>query len=89
MKSKVFSIDFHTNGERHTVGIYRTSGKRYGGGLRFYSPTAPSLIRLLRAMVNVSIRVPCYTRETDRSSTWTVANVVSEMYAAEAALKAS
>jgi len=86
MKSKVFSISIHNYPDRQVVSVYRTIGRIPGGGVKFYRLTVPRLIRLLRVMVNVSTRTQCYTYENENTSTWTIAAVVPEMYAAQAAL---
>ena len=89
MKSKVFSISLHNRTDSPTVAIYRTNGRVDGGGLKFYTLTVPRLIRLLQAMVNRSIQEKCYTWTGSAVSTWTIAGVVEQMYAAQAALAAA
>lgn len=89
MKSKVFSVDLYNAPEYQSIGIYRTNGMPNGGKLRTYLATSPRLIRLLRAMVNASTRVPCCTYEGQRTSIWTINGVVSQMREARSALDAS
>jgi len=89
VKSKVFSIDIHNHPDSQQVWVYRTDGTANGGGLRFYNLTTSRLIRLLRAMVNISTQVRCYTHDYDEVSSWYVAGAVEQMYAAQAALAAA
>ena len=89
MKSKVFSISIHSSPEPQLAFFYRTDGTEHGGGLRDYYLTVPRLIRMLRAMVNVSTRVRCYTTTGDGFTTWWISEIVGEMYAAQAALAAA
>jgi len=89
MKSKVFSISIHNHPDSQQVWIYRTNGTDHGGGLRFYNLTVSRLIRVLRAMVNVSTQVLCYTHDYDEVSSWYIAGVVEQMHAAQDALAAA
>jgi len=89
MKSKVFSIGIHNDPLYPEIWIYRTDGKDHGGGLRFYTLTVPRLIRVLRAMVNVSTAHRCYTSRLSRIDHWTIAGVVEQMYAAQDAIAAA
>ena len=89
MKSEVFSISLHSYLEPPLVIVYRTNGHPLGGGLRFYDLTSSRLIRLLRAMVNVSATRECSTWEGAGMSNWTIAGVVQDAYAAQAALAGS
>ena len=82
MKSRVFSVDIVNHPDRQLASIYRTDGTAHGGGLRFYDLTPSRLIRLLRAMVNISTRTPCYTHEYGFISTWWISGIVEQMYAA-------
>jgi len=87
MKSKVFSIDIVRKPNYQQIWIYRTNGTDHGGGLRFYNLTTSRLIRLLRAMVNVSTHERCVVYDGGPVPEWTRLGVVEEMYAAEAAIE--
>jgi len=89
MPSKVFSISIYQHPGDNTVGIFRTDGSPDGGAIRFYNLTVPRLIRLLRAMVNVSKVTTCYTFGGDLGNSWYIPGVVEQMYAAQAALAAA
>jgi len=88
MKSKVFSIRFFNYPKHRTVVFYRTNGRLDGGGVNFYDLTVSRLIPLLRAICNTADRVHCYVTQDGAMSTWTIAGVVADMYAAQATLAA-
>jgi len=89
MKSKVFSISIHSSPEPQLAFFYRTVGREDGGTVRHYRLTVPRLIRLLRAMVNVSAHTRCYTWSQGEIANWTILGIVEQMYAAQAALAAA
>jgi len=89
MKSKVFSVDIIRHPGYSKIWIYRTDGTKDGGGLRIYTLTSDRLITLLRVLFRVSCRRRCMVQMGAEVSTWTIAAVVPEMYAAQAALAAA
>jgi len=89
MKSKVFSVSIYHQPSYDSVGIFRTDGRPDGGDLRFYDLTVPRLIRLLRAMVNVSKETPCHTFGGNMGNSWYIPGVVEQMREARAALAAA
>lgn len=87
MNSRVFAIDIHNVPGYQGIWFYRTNGLPKGGLLRMYKMTPSRLIRLLRAMVNVSSRVSCRNRLSDGVTGWAVDQVIQETRARRVALE--